>query len=82
MGGDTCGLFILDEDMNAKIGNEDGSNMNGVVGYLKELYEDSKKKNKSLKNKLKSEKCFGKIKMLFSVMSFVFNVFFMFKCNC
>lgn len=50
MGDDTCDLFIWDEDMVAKYGNKGESNMNEVVGNLKELYEDVKKKNKSLKH--------------------------------
>lgn len=34
--------------------------MNEAVGYLKELLEDAKKNNKSLKNKLNAEKYFEK----------------------
>lgn len=53
-----------------------------ALGYLKELYEDSKYKNKNLKNKLNSKKFFGKMKMLCIVISFMFNVYFVMKCKC
>lgn len=48
MDDDTCDLFISGEDMRVKVRNEDGSNINELedVVYLKELYEDLKKKNK------------------------------------
>ena len=64
---ETCNLFIWDEDTGENIGNEDESNMISeleVVGYLKVMYEDSKKKNKNLKNKLKSERFYANLKML------------------
>ena len=70
--------------MVAKGGNEDGSMMKSemeAMGYLKVMYEDSKKKNKTLKNKLKSEKFYGNLKMLCFVISFMFNVYFVMKCN-
>ena len=81
---ETCNLFIWDEDMVAKSGNEDGSMMKSemeAMGYLKVMYEDSKKKNKTLKSKLKSEKFYGNLKMLCFVISFMFNVCFVMKCN-
>lgn len=70
--------------MKSKVRNEDGSNMNElkVVGYLKELFEDSKKKKKNLKNKLNSLKFSRKIKMLCIVISFLFNVHFVLECKC
>lgn len=52
-----CDLLIWDEDIKAKIENEDENIMNSEVesmeamDYLKELYE-SKKKSKNVKNKL------------------------------
>lgn len=73
---------MWDEDMVEKSKNKDESNMNEVVGYLKEWYGYAKKKNKSLKKKLKLEKCFGKMKMLLIVIPFMFNLYFMFKCKC
>ena len=70
--------------MGEKGGNEDESIMKSeleVVGYLKVMYEDSKKKNKNLKNKLKSERFYGNFKMLCFLVSFMFNVYFVMKCN-
>ena len=81
---ETCNLFIWDEDMGEKGENEDESIMKSeleVVGYLKVMYEDSKKKNKNLKNKLKSERFSGNFKMLCFLVSFMFNVYFVMKCN-
>ena len=73
---ETCNLFIWDEDMREKMGNEDESSMKSeleAVGYLKVMYEDSKKKNKNLKNKLKSERFSGNLKLyvVFSYLTFL-----------
>lgn len=56
----TCNLFLWDEDLGEKYGNADGSIMNSKLevmvsmGYMKTLYEESRKKNKNLKTKLKT----------------------------
>lgn len=52
------------------------------MGVLKELYEISKKKNKKLQKKLNSETFVGKLKMLYFVILFMFNVYFLVKCKC
>ena len=65
-------------------GNEDESHIKSeleAVGYMKVMYEDSKKKNTNLKNKLKSERFSGNLKMLCFLISFMFNIYFVMKCN-
>lgn len=85
---DTCNMFIWEEDLGAKSGNEDGSIMNSELEimasmeYMKTLCEESRKKNKNLKTKLKTEKFHGKLKMLCFALSFMINVYFILKCNC
>ena len=79
---ETCSLFIWDEDLGEKSGNEDGAIRNleldglASVGYMKSLYEDERKKKKKLKNKLKNEEFHGKLKMMFLVVSILINVYF------
>lgn len=52
------------------------------MGYMKILYEESRKKNKNLKTKLKAEKFNGNLKMLYFAMSFMINAYLILKCNC
>lgn len=82
---EACDLFIWDEDIGVKSENEYGSILNSeleVMGYLKELYEDTKKKNKNLKIELKVEEFSRKLKMFCFVIFFMFNLYFVLKCNC
>lgn len=85
---DTCSLFIWDDDLGANFGNEDGSIMNSELevmtsmGYKKTLYEESRKKKKNLKTKLKTKIYHGNLKMLCFAMSFMINVYLVWKCNC
>lgn len=72
-------MFIWDKDIGARSKNEDGSTLNSeleameVMGFLKELYEDTKNKNKNknLKTKLKAAEFSGKLKMFYFVISFM-----------
>lgn len=83
-----CDLFIWDEDLRPKFGNEDENIMNSELevmasmGYMKTLYEKSRKKNKNLNTKLKTNKFYGNLKMLCFAMSFMINVYLVLKCNC
>lgn len=70
--------------MGDKFRNEDESIMNSelkAIAYLKVIYEDAKKKNNIMKNKVKSNKFYGQLKMLCFVISLMFNVYFILKCN-
>lgn len=77
-------MFICDEDMGVKVRNEDGSNMNKlkVVGYLKDLYEDSNKRTRILRINRMQRHFLENKKMLCFVISFMFNVYFVLKCKC
>lgn len=71
-----CVIFSYGiKTLEIKSGNRDGSMFKSefeameAMGYLKELNEDTKKKNKSLKTKLKVEEFSGKIKTLRFIIS-------------
>lgn len=49
--------------------------------YMKTLYEESRKKNKNMKTKLKTEKFHGNLNMLCFAISFMINVYLVLKCN-
>src|SRR4051812_33347547 len=72
----TRDLFICDKDVVEKSGTKDVAITNtelevmASVGYMKFLYEDSRKKNKNLKTKLKTENFHEILKMFCLVVSF------------
>ncbi|XP_058735633.1 uncharacterized protein LOC131607640 [Vicia villosa] len=85
--GDTCDLFIWDEDMVEDYGvGVESVDVNKLkeletVELMREMYQASKKKNMKLQAKLKSEALARKIKMMLLLVSLMINVLVLSKCN-